>query len=298
MGKTPKPIAGMTLFSVTPLNERDEIDMAVWQAHIEWAHSHGADSVALFGSTGSNGFFAEAEKIAAFETIIPALAGKLPVLAGIGALTTGEAVRMAKRAEAAGADALLAVTVNYWRPTERELIAHYAAIASATALPLWLYNNPPLAGIDLTPRIVAEIAKVAPTVVGMKDSSGDLKRVFMVPEITGGKVAVGLGQDVLPVEALMGASPAWFTGLANFHPAGCSRLWDLAKGGHASDTIAQARALFALSEFGGRYGIVRVAHTALGLMGKPIRAPRAPLRNLDEAATAELRQLMAEAGLL
>lgn len=211
---------------------------------------------------------------------------------GIGAMTTAESVSLAGHASSAGADAVLVVPLNYWRPTEREIVLHYETVAAASTLPVWLYNNPGLAGIDLTPPIIAKLAAI-PNVVGMKDSSGDLSRALTIPALTNGKVAVGIGQDTLILEPLLGIAPAWFTGLANFCPAPCVAYWNAAKAGDAAKAAGIAGKLFELSELGSRYGIIRVAHTALEMLGKSVGAPRAPILNLEGEAAAELRSALA-----
>ncbi|MFG1263537.1 dihydrodipicolinate synthase family protein [Xanthobacter aminoxidans] len=281
-------IEGVVLFSVTPVAADGSIDYTRWKKHLDDALTAGIHSVTLFGSTGANGYFTEAEKMKALEEVATHLGGRVPVMTGIGAMTTAESVRLAKHAADHGADAVLVVPLNYWKPTEREIITHYETVAAASDLPLWLYNNPPLAGIDLTPALVKTLSSI-PTLVGMKDSSGDLSRAFMVPKITGGKVQVGIGQDTLILEPALAIVPAWFTGLANICPAECVAFWNAAKAGDVAAAYATAARLFPLSEIGGRYGIIRVAHEGLALMGKSAGYPRPPLLPLEAAAAAEVK---------
>jgi 4-hydroxy-tetrahydrodipicolinate synthase len=296
-GKT-KIIEGVSLFSVTPIGPDGGIDFARWKKHVDGAIAAGIHNVTLFGSTGSNGFITEQEKMKSLTTMVEHIAGRVPVMFGIGSLTTDESKRLATFASENGADAVLVVPITYWKPTEQELLAHYEAIAAESKIPVWAYNNPSLAGVDLTPAFMVKLSKLAPNLVGMKDSSGDLTRVFRVPALTGGKVMVGLGQDVIPVEPLLGAAPGWFTGLANFCPKECVALWNAAKSGDAGKTYELARKLFDLSEIGSRYGIVRVAHTALELMGQSAGGPRAPLRTLEGPPRDELKAALAAIGLV
>jgi 4-hydroxy-tetrahydrodipicolinate synthase len=296
-GKT-KKIEGVSLFSVTPIGADGGIDFGRWKQHVDEAIAAGIHNLTLFGSTGSNGFITEQEKMKSLTTMVEHVAGRIPIMFGIGSLTTDESARLATFASENGADAVLVVPITYWKPTEDELLAHYEAIAAASKIPVWAYNNPSLAGVDLTPSFMVKLSKLAPNLVGMKDSSGDLTRVFRVPALTDGKVMVGLGQDVIPVEPMLGPAPGWFTGLANFCPSQCVELWNAAKSGDADKTYKLARKLFDVSEIGGRYGIVRVAHTALEIMGKPAGGPRAPLRSLQGPAREELNTALAALGLV
>ncbi len=245
---------------------------------------------------GGTAIFTETEKMNSLNVVAKHIDGRIPIMIGIGAMTTDESVRLAKYSSENGADAVLVVPLNYWPLTEAELVAHFEAVAFASDVPVWLYNNPGLAGIDLTPGIISKLAKT-PNVVGMKDSSGDLTRTLTVPKITGGKIAVGLGQDTLILEPLLGDTPAWFTGLANVCPALCVELWTAAKVGNVKKAREVAGELFELSEIGSRYGIIRVAHTALGLLGLSVGEPRRPIRNLDGVSAIELREALVRLGL-
>lgn len=290
-------IEGVSLFSTTPIARDGAIDYDRWKRHLDEAVKAGIHCVTLFGSTGANGYFSEAEKMTALERMARHLDGRMPIMMGIGAMTTDESVKLARHSSDNGAAAVLVVPLNYWPPTENELHCHYATVAAASRVPVWLYNNPGLAGIDLTPAIVAKLASI-PNVVGMKDSSGDLTRALTIPRLTNGKVVVGVGQDTLILEPLLGIAPAWFTGLANVCPDECVMLWEAAKAGDVGKANSVARKLFELSELGSRYGIIRVAHSALDMIGKSVGEPRAPIRNLEGEAATELRAALTNFGLL
>lgn len=281
-------IEGVVHFSVTPIARDGSIDFDRWKVHLDEVVAAGIHAVTLFGSTGANGYFTETERLKSLEVVVKHLGHRLPIMVGIGAMTTAESVRLAEHASSAGASAVLVVPLNYWRPTEREIIHHYETVSASSRVPVWLYNNPSLAGIDLTPPLIVKLATI-PNVVGMKDSSGDLTRAFMIPRMTNGKVSVGIGQDTLILETAMGPSPAWFTGLSNVFPAECVAFWNAAKAGDANKAIVLGRKLFDLAELGGRYGIIRVAHSSLEILGRSVGAPRAPILNLEGDAVVELQ---------
>jgi 4-hydroxy-tetrahydrodipicolinate synthase len=290
-----KKIEGVVLFSVTPIDSDGGIDHTRWKVHLDEAIDAGIGGVTLFGSTGANGYFTEGEKRAALEAIAKDVGHKIPIMMGIGAMTTAESVRLARHASDHGADAVLVVPLNYWRPTDREIIRHYETVAAASAVPVWLYNNPGLAGIDLAPSMIARLAAI-PNVVGMKDSSGDLSRALTIPALTKGKVVVGIGQDTLILEPALGIAPAWFTGLANICPAECVAFWSAAKAGDAARAAGLAGKLFELSELGGRFGIIRVAHSGLEMIGKPAGGPRPPILGLEGAEAQDLRAALTRFG--
>lgn len=290
-----KKIEGVVSFSVTPIASGGSIDYDRWKAHLDEAMEAGIGEITLFGSTGANGYFTEAEKATALETIARHIGKRIPIMMGIGAMTTAESVRFARHASENGADAVLVVPLNYWTPTDREIIRHYETVAAASTVPVWLYNNPGLAGIDLVPSMIAKLALI-PNVVGMKDLSGDLSRALTIPVLTKGKVVVGIGQDTLILEPALGIAPTWFTGLANVCPAECVAFWSAAKAGDAAKAAELARKLFELSELGSRFGIIRVAHSGLEMIGKSVGGPRAPILGLDGADAEELRAALTRFG--
>jgi 4-hydroxy-tetrahydrodipicolinate synthase len=290
-----KKIEGVVSFSVTPIASGGAIDCDRWKAHLDEAMDAGIGGITLFGSTGANGYFTEAEKTTALETIAKHIGERVPIMMGIGAMTTAESVRLARHASENGADAVLVVPLNYWPPTDREIVRHYETVAAASALPVWLYNNPGLAGVDLVPSMIAKLAAI-PNVVGMKDSSGDLTRALTIPVMTKGKVVVGIGQDTLILEPALGIAPTWFTGLANVCPAECVAFWSAAKAGDAAMAAELGRKLFELSELGSRFGIIRVAHSGLEMIGKSVGGPRAPILGLDGADAEELRAALTRFG--
>ncbi|MCL4689351.1 MAG: dihydrodipicolinate synthase family protein [Burkholderiales bacterium] len=294
---TYRPIEGVCAFSVTPAQADGAIDMSAWKKHLERMVTAKVHSITLFGSTGSNGYYTEAEKVAALTLAVETVAGRVPLMFGVGAMTTAESARMAKLAGESGIDALLVVPLNYWTPTSEEIYAHYQAIAEATSVPLWIYNNPSLAGVDLTPSVIVSLSRL-PNVVGMKESSGDLTRLVRIPSLTNGKVLVGIGQDTNILDAILGPSPAWFTGLANFAPELCVQYWEASKKGDVTAAWNIAKMLAPISEIGSRYGIVRVAHEAGSLMNLGLGLMRRPLLPLSTEGREELRVALMAIGLL
>ena len=285
-------ITGINVFSVTPIADDQSIDLPRFCAHAKHMIERGVHGLTLFGSTGSNGSFSASEKMAALKAVTEAVDGRVPVMMGIGSITTAEACALAYHAEGAGAAAVLTVPINYWKPTEREICRHYETIADASALPCWIYNNPPLTGVDITPQIVAKLAAKA-NIVGIKESSGDLSRVLTIPELTDGKVAVGPGYESFVIEAIAMGAAAWFSGINNVAPALCVRIWNLAKAGNFAGAFSIARDLHPLAELISRYGHVRVVPEALDLIGLSVGVPRLPLLPLEAAARQQVARAVA-----
>jgi 4-hydroxy-tetrahydrodipicolinate synthase len=288
-----KAIRGVNVFSVTPTDANESIDHKRFNSHASMLVEKGVHGLTLFGSTGSNGSFTAAEKMAALETVLEAVRGRVPVMMGVGSITTAESRDLVQHAERVGADAVLTVPLNYWAPTPRELLYHYESLAGATSLPFWIYNNPPLAGVDITPDLVSKLAERKANIVGIKESSGDLSRVLTIPGLTGGKVGVGAGYESFVVEPVALGAQAWLNGIGNIAPGLCVRLWDRAKAGDFSAAFKIAADLFPLAELIVRHGHVRVVAEALDLVGETVGCPRKPLLPLEPADREELARAVA-----
>lgn len=287
--------SGVHLFSVTPTDANGGVAPGKLEAHIERAIGAGIVSITVFGSTGAIGSFNEAERRTIAEAAVRYTAGRVPVIVGTGSMNTAEAIRLSLHAKEAGADAILVVPTTYWPLTEPELRAHYKAIADATAMPMILYNNPRTTGVDMSPAFLASLCGI-PTVIAVKESAPDVSRIADQVRMTKGRVPVLTGRDPQALDALLVGSTGWFSGGANAAPGLCVKLFNLVQAGK----IAEARAFFdstyALWSFATAKGGVRVAHTALELMGLSMGAPRAPLKLLEGEDRKKLQQILTDLG--
>ena len=139
---------------------------------------------------------------AAAEALVYHVAGRVPVMIGTGAITTAEAIRLSRHADEIGADAILVVPITYWLLTDDEILAHYRAIAGSVRLPLILYNNPRLTGVDLTPPIVEKLAGIE-NITAIKESCPDLMRTAALSRHLGDRIDIFAGRNSAALEALL-----------------------------------------------------------------------------------------------
>lgn len=290
--------SGVHLFSVTPTDAKGNIAPEKLEAHVQRAADAGIASLTVFGSTGAIGSFNEAERRTIAEAAVKYAAGKMPVIVGTGSMNTAEAIRLSQHAKDIGADAILVVPTTYWPLTEGELKEHYKAIADATGMPMVVYNNPRTTGVDMSPAFIAGTLCEIPTVIGVKESAPDVSRIAEQLRITRGRVPVLTGRDGVVVEALLVGSAGWFSGGANSAPELCVKLFRLVKAGKVDEARKFFDTMFPLWSFATARGGVRVAHTALEIMGQSMGAPRAPLKMLEGEDRKKLQAMLGELGLL
>jgi 4-hydroxy-tetrahydrodipicolinate synthase len=148
----------------------------VFRAFVDWQIDEGSHGLVPCGTTGESATLTADEHYRVVEVCVEQARGRVPVIAGCGSNSTASAIQNMKAAEARGADAALVVLPYYNRPSQEGLYIHFAALAEACPLPIVVYNVPTRTASDVAVDTLAKIAEI-PSVVGIKDASGNLARV-------------------------------------------------------------------------------------------------------------------------
>jgi 4-hydroxy-tetrahydrodipicolinate synthase len=193
-----KQFHGVFTALITPFTETG-IDIAAFEAFIDWQISEGVHGIVPCGTTGESPTLSHAEHKSLIQTAVKAAGGRVAVMAGTGSNSTAEAIEFTKHAEIAGADAALVVAPYYNKPTQEGLFQHYKAIANATALPIFIYNIPGRSVINLTDATIARLAEACPNIAGVKDATGDLARIATLKHLVGDRLILLSGEDMTMV---------------------------------------------------------------------------------------------------
>jgi len=177
----------------------------------------GVHGVVPCGTTGEFVNLTTEEKKRVIKIVVDEVNGRVPVIAGTGASGTDQALEMTKYAKDIGANAALIVTPFYLKPTDRGIYEHYYTIASEVDLPIILYNIPQCTGLELTWQMVEDLAQI-PNIVGVKDSSGQLRYILAVLEKVRDKINVLCGHDEVVVAALAAGCSGAILASANVIP--------------------------------------------------------------------------------
>jgi 4-hydroxy-tetrahydrodipicolinate synthase len=291
-----EPFHGVLPALITPFTaDGSAIDDRALAALVERLVGAGVGGLVPGGSTGEFTTLTPAERRRLVETTVAAAAGRVPVVAGTGALSTRETVELSVHAEHAGAAAVMIVPPFYDALSWRELLAHYSAVADAIAIPIMYYNLPSASGVTLDAAQYGELQRVA-GVTCLKDTGGDAVAATELVQ-TGGPTLLN-GSDTLTFAALAAGVRAVVWGAASILPEPCVELHRL-----LIDDIdlSAARRLWArlwpLCRFleAQRYPVA--VKTACRLVGDTTGPVRAPLLPLDDVATTELATLLEHATL-
>lgn len=160
---------------VTPFRD-GAFDAPAFARLVDWQVKEGTSALVPCGTTGESPTLGYDEHYRVIDCCIEAAAGRVPVIAGCGSNDTATAIRHMRHAQASGAAAALVVAPYYNRPSQEGMIAHYKALADASDLPIVVYNVPSRTVADISPETMCKLAEI-PTVIAIKDASGDLARV-------------------------------------------------------------------------------------------------------------------------
>lgn len=248
--------------------------------HCRWMLETGSRGIVCGGSLGEAATLSFDEKCALMATCVKAVDGRAPVVLGVSALSTAEAVALAKAAAKAGCEGLMVLPPYVYSSDWREMKAHVVAILKATRLSCMLYNNPPAYRTDFTPPQIAELAAEHRNLHAVKESSGDARRVSAIKALLGDRLTVLVGMDDAVVEGVYVGATGWIAGLVNVFPEESVALFEAALAGDK----ARAAALYAwflpllrLDTVPKFVQYIKWLQAAVGRGLDVVRAPRLPL---------------------
>jgi len=281
----------------TPFTADDAVDHAFLTAHARFLLQHGSRGIIALGSLGEGATLSEPEKRAVLATLVAA-AGKAPVVAGIAALATRDAVALARAAAELGCKGLMVLPAYVHRGDLREAQAHVAAVIAATRLPCMLYNNPSAYGTDFTPPFVEALAQAHGNLVAVKESSGDARRVTAIHARCGDRLALLVGMDDMVVEGVAAGAVGWVAGLVNALPRESVALFELARAGQwerAHELYRWFLPLLRLDTVPEFVQWIKLVQQEVGQGHERVRPPRLPLQGeLRASGLGTIRRALAE----
>lgn len=271
-------LQGSMVALVTPMRDDGQVDDEALARLVEFHVEHGTEAILAVGTTGESATLDEQEHCEVIRRVVACAAGRIPVMAGTGANSTSEALRLSRCAEEAGADVCLLVVPYYNKPTQEGLYRHFRTVAEAVSLPQILYNIPGRTGCDMLPETVQRLAEI-PNIVGIKEAT-DLARVRELVERCGQEFAVYSGEDALALEVMMAGGRGVISVTANVAPRQMSEMARRALAGDREGAQALDERLAALHKalFLESNPIpVKWALHEMGLIPAGIRLPLTPL---------------------
>ncbi|GJI91558.1 4-hydroxy-tetrahydrodipicolinate synthase [Rugamonas sp. R1(2021)] len=290
-------IKGSIVAIVTPMNADGSLDFEGLNQLIDWHIAEGTDSIVIAGTTGESATVSVEEHCALIKATVAHAKGRIPIIAGAGANSTAEAIKLTRFAKEAGADATLQVVPYYNRPTQEGMYQHFKAIAEAVDLPVILYNVPGRTVADMSNETILRLAAI-PNIIGVKDATGNIGRGYDLLRLAPKSFAVYSGDDPTAMALMLGGGAGNISVTANVAPRDMADMCRAAIAGDIAKAVELNNKMFPLHQklFVEPNPVpVKWALAEMGKMPAGIRLPLVPLAaECHEAVRAALR----EAGVL
>ena len=277
---------------VTPF-KNGQVDEESYRELIEWQIAEGIDGLVPCGTTGESATLSHEEHERVISICIDQAKKRVPIIAGAGSNNTKEAIRLTEFAKKAGADAALHITPYYNKPTQAGLVAHMKAIGEAVSLPLIVYNVPGRTCVNITAATMATMYKEIPTVVGIKEATGDMAHVSHILELCGEGFELLSGDDFTVLPALMLGGCGVISVVSNLLPG---KMAALCRAFREKDLVSATQLHYETMPISRACFVetnpipVKTALAKMGKMNIAMRLPLVPMQPANEKILEEAMQ--------
>lgn len=265
---------------LTPFTKEGKIDFEMFAINTEAQIKAGVHGIILAGTLGEASALETEEKFELLQYAKKITQGRVPVILNLSENTTKNAVNFAQKAKELGADGLMLLPPMRYKADSREVVEYFKAVATATDLPILIYNNPVDYGIYVTLEMFDELIKY-PTIQAVKESTRDLANVTRMINRFGKRIKILGGVDTICLETLMLGADGLVAGLVDAFPNETMAMYNYAKAGEYDKAVAIYRWFMPLLELDIHPKLIqyiKLAATAEGISNPYVRAPRLELQ--------------------
>jgi 4-hydroxy-tetrahydrodipicolinate synthase len=291
IGRHVSKLAGYATALPTPFGADGDIDIPAFERLCALQFGHGATALIVCGTTGEAPTLIPEEHRLLIQIAAAQTRGRIPVIAGAGANATADAIKLARDAEAAGADAVLSVVPYYNKPMRAGLYAHFRAIAESTGLPIILCDVPSRTACGLSDQTVARLAEL-PRIIGLKDAAGDAARPARLRPLVGTNFRLLCGDDALALPYFAQGGDGCISVASNIAPGLCRNMFLAWKQGQSVRAQRLARPIAELTAVLFRETNPVPLKHALALLRLMSSGVRLPLVGLSEPHRIELSDVL------
>lgn len=292
-----RTIRGSIVALVTPFNDDSTTNFTKLAELLDWHLENGTDGILILGTTGETSTMSHEQDDEICRFTIERIAGRIPVIAGIGSNSTQTQLEKGLKYSAMGADALLAITPYYIKANTEGMYHHFADVADQTGAPLILYNVPGRTGCSISPELVGRLAK-HPNIMGIKEASGDIAYAAKIARYLSDDFAMYCGNDDITVPLLSLGASGVISVWANVMPRECHNMvFDYLEGRGDRARRAQLSHLELINGLFMEVNPIPVKE-AMNMMGFGVGGFNLPLYPMAPANREKLSSIMEREGLL
>lgn len=270
------------------------LDIDAIARHVTLQIDAGVDGLVALGSLGENATLTPDEKIEVLTAVLAAAGGKVPVLSCVSEASTAAACRFVERTSSLGLAGYMVLPGMQYHADRRETIAHYRRVAAVCDKPIMIYNNPVAYGVDVTPGMFAELAD-EPKFTALKESSGDVRRVTDIRNLTGDRYAIFAGVDDLAYESFLLGAKGWVAGLVCAFPRETVALYRLLAEGRYGEALKIYRWFMPVLHLDTHVKFVQYIKLAESLCGTGTEWVRPPRLTLEGREREEIAGIIGAA---
>ena len=283
---------GVWPYLVSPIDDDGRVRDRVLAALIDHLIGAGVHGLTPLGSTGEFAYLTFEQKRRVVEVTLDAAAGRVPVVAGVAATTTAEAVRQASLFEKMGCAGVLAMLEAYFPVPDDGIVAYFRAIAEAVACPVVLYTNPQFQRADLSLGVIDKLAAID-NVRYLKDASTNTGRLLTIINRVGDRLGIFSASAHIPAAVMLLGGKGWMAGPACLIPKQSVALYDLCRAGRWREAMALQKFLWRINQVFAKFALAACIKGGLELQGFAVGDPLPPQAALDNAGRNEVRAMLA-----
>jgi 4-hydroxy-tetrahydrodipicolinate synthase len=288
---------GVFPYLVSPVDADGEVNGEVLTALVEHLIAAGVHGLTPLGSTGEFAYLNWAQKRRLVEVALDAAGGRVPVVPGVAATTTADAVRQSVEFERMGCAGILAMLEAYFPVPDDGVIAYFSAIAQAVACPIVLYTNPQFQRSDLSLGAIERLAAI-PNVRYLKEASTNTGRLLSIMNLVEGRLGIFAASAHIPACVMLLGGCGWMAGPACLIPRQSVALYDLCRAGRWAEAMALQRQLWRINQVFAKYALAACIKGGLELQGFAVGNPLPPQPALDAPGRAEVAAVLQDLGAL
>jgi 4-hydroxy-tetrahydrodipicolinate synthase len=287
---------GVFPYLVSPVDKHGRVKTDVLGRLASDLIKAGVHGLTPLGSTGEFAYLDRAQREAVVHATIETANKRVPVIAGVAATTTTDAVAQAQRWQELGADGILAILEAYFPLKDAQVEAYFRAIANAVDIPVVLYTNPNFQRSDLTLDVIARLAE-HPRIQYIKDASSNTGRLLSIMH-RAPRMKVFSASAHIPAAVMLIGGVGWMAGPACIVPRESVRLYDLCRAGKWNEAMKLQRDLWRINEAFARFNLAACIKAGLQIQGYAVGDPVPPQAALSEADCSQVEAILADVAKL
>lgn len=282
---------GVFPYLVSPIDQAGNVKKEVLTKLCEDLISSGVHGLTPLGSTGEFAYLSWEQRRTIVEVVVRAAQGRVPVVAGVAATTTSEAIMQAKTFEEMGCDGLLAILESYFPVDDTNIFHYFKSVADAVSLPIVLYTNPNFQRSDLSLGVIEELSHVE-NIQYIKDASFNTGRLLSIMQMVGERMHVFSASAHIPVCVMLIGGVGWMAGPACVAPLQSVKLYELCREERWVEAMNLQTKLWSLNQTFVKYNLAACIKGGLELQGYPVGSPLPPQSALSIQGINEVKEAL------